>query len=56
MPCGTWNLPGPGIEPVSPELAGRFLITGPSGKFLTFFFFVALYILYSEEIVIACIC
>ena len=32
MPCGTWNLPGPEIEPVSPALAGRFLTTGPSGK------------------------
>ena len=25
---GLWNLPGPGIEPVSPALAGRFLTTG----------------------------
>ena len=24
-----WNLPGPGIEPVSPALAGRFLFTIP---------------------------
>ena len=28
----TWDLPGPGIEPVSPALAGGFLITGPPGK------------------------
>ena len=28
----TWNLPGPGIEPTSPVLAGGFLTTGPSGK------------------------
>ena len=28
---GMWNLPGPGIEPVSPALAGRFLTTGPLG-------------------------
>ena len=27
-----WDLPGPGIEPVSPALAGRFLTTGPPGK------------------------
>ena len=27
-----WNLPAPGIEPVSPALAGRFLSTGPPGK------------------------
>ena len=27
-----WDLPGPGIEPVSPALAGRFLTTAPPGK------------------------
>ena len=27
-----WNLPGPGIELVSPALAGRFLLTVPPGK------------------------
>ena len=27
-----WDLPGPGIEPVSPALAGRFLATVPPGK------------------------
>jgi len=27
-----WNLSGPGIEPVSPALAGRFLSTVPPGK------------------------
>ena len=26
------NLPGPGLEPVSPALAGRFLSTEPPGK------------------------
>ena len=34
LPCGTWNLPGPGMEPVSPVLAGTFLTTGPPGKSL----------------------
>jgi len=29
---GMWNLPGPGIEPVSPALAGGFLSTGPLRK------------------------
>ena len=29
---GMWNLPGPGIEPVSPALAGRFSTTAPPGK------------------------
>ena len=28
----SWDLPGPKIEPVSPELAGRFFTTAPSGK------------------------
>ena len=32
LPCGMWNLLGPGIEPVSPMLAGGFLTTGPPGK------------------------
>ena len=35
-PYGMWNLPGPGIEPMSPVLAGVFLITGPPWKPLTF--------------------
>ena len=32
--CSMWDLPGPGLEPVSPELAGRFLTTAPPGKSL----------------------
>ena len=28
-----WNPLGPGIEPMSPALAGGFLSTAPSGKF-----------------------
>ena len=32
---GSWNLPGPRIEPVSPALVGRFLSTAPPGKFVT---------------------
>ena len=27
-----WDLPGPGLEPVSPALAGRFLTTAPPAK------------------------
>ena len=27
-----WDLPGPGLEPVSPALAGGFLTTVPQGK------------------------
>ena len=29
-----WDLPGPGLEPMSPEPAGRFLTTVPPGKSL----------------------
>ena len=29
---GMWDLPGPGLEPVFPALAGRFLNTVPPGK------------------------
>ena len=29
---GTWVLPRPGLEPVSPALAGRFSTTAPPGK------------------------
>ena len=29
---GTWDLPRPGLEPVSPALAGRLSTTAPSGK------------------------
>ena len=32
LPRGMWDLPGPGIEPMSPALAGRFLTTAPPGK------------------------
>ena len=31
---GMWDLPGPGIEPMSPALAGGFLTTAPPGKSL----------------------
>ena len=30
--CGTWDLPRPGLEPVSSALAGRFSTTAPPGK------------------------
>ena len=29
---GMWDLPGPGLEPMSPALAGRFLTTEPPGR------------------------
>ena len=34
LPHSMWNLPGPGIEPISPALAGLLLTTGPPGKSL----------------------
>ena len=34
---GMWDLPRPGLEPVSPALAGRFSTTAPPGKPYTFF-------------------
>ena len=36
--CGMWNLPRPGLEPVSPALAGRFSTTVPPGKPSLLFF------------------
>ena len=32
LPLGMWDLPRPGIEPMSPALAGRCLTTGPPVK------------------------
>ena len=32
MFCSMWDFPGPGLEPVSPALAGGFLTTAPPGK------------------------
>ena len=36
--CSMWDLPGPGLEPMSLALAGGFLTTVPPGKPRTFFF------------------
>ena len=36
LPCGMWDLPGPKTESMAPALAGRFLTTGPPGKFWVF--------------------
>ena len=36
---GMWDLPRPGLEPVSPALAGRCSTTVPPGKPKLFFFF-----------------
>ena len=37
-----WDLPGPGLEPVSPALAGGFLTTAPPGKPLPTFLMINL--------------
>ena len=38
-----WDLPRPGLEPVSPALAGRFSTTAPPGKPQTFFFLTTIH-------------
>ena len=46
---GMWDLPRPGLEPVSPALAGRFSTTAPPGKPLCPFLnqiFVCLFVSY----------
>ena len=35
---GMWDLPRPGLEPMSPALAGRFSTTAPPGKPFSFIF------------------
>ena len=35
LPCGMWDLPRPGLKPVSPALAGGFLTTAPPGRSLS---------------------
>ena len=42
-----WDLPGTGLEPVSPALSGRFLITAPPGK--SFYLFIYSAIIYWEH-------
>ena len=32
LPCGMWDVPGLGIDPVSPALAGELFTTEPSGR------------------------
>ena len=41
--CGMWDLPGPGLKPVSPTLTGRFLTTVPPGKAGTTLLFLGMY-------------
>ena len=39
---GMWELPRPGLEPVSPVLAGRFSTTAPPGKPYSFLYYPGL--------------
>ena len=39
MLCGMWDLPGPGLEPVSPALAGGFLATREVPHMVLIYFF-----------------
>ena len=41
---GVWDLPEPGIEPMSPALTGGLLTTGPPGKFLPLYFDIILFV------------
>ena len=40
---GMWDLPGPGLEPMSPALTGGFLTTVPLGKPLAYIFMCLLF-------------
>ena len=50
------NLPGSGIEPMSPALAGGFFTTEPPGKSLDFHFFglTCIFILKSQITLLFC--
>ena len=45
---GMWDLPEPGIEPMSPALAGGFLTTAPPGKSVWFVFICVFQVFCSE--------
>ena len=49
--CGMWDLPGPGLESVSPALAGRFLTTAPPEKSQRSCF----YTLGSDTLLVTCV-
>ena len=38
LPRSMWDLPGPGLEPMSPALAGGYFTTAPPGKSLLYCF------------------
>ena len=44
-----WDLPGPGLEPMSPALADGFLTTAPPGKPLPDNFYFVLGVAFAES-------
>ena len=46
---GMWDLPRPGLEPVSPALAGRFSTTAPPGKPCNFLFFCSIFVWFGYQ-------
>ena len=48
--CGMWDLPGPGLEPVSPALAGGFSTTAPPGKPLNIFLSRVTYVPFCQSL------
>ena len=52
---GMWDLPGPGVEPVFPALAGRFSTTAPPGKPSFSFFFTNSNSMYFSEPYFSCL-
>ena len=57
--CGMWNLPRPGLEPMSPALAGRFSTTAPLGKppyFVLFYGQVVFHCIYVPHLLYLFIC
>ena len=52
-----WDLPGPGLEPMSPALAGGFLTTAPPGQSpdLFLFFFFKVYIYFFNLFIYGCV-
>ena len=45
-----WDLPGPGLEPVSPALAGGFLTTAPPGTSLHLFLSEAFFFFFPKKL------
>ena len=51
-----WDLPGPGLEPVSPALAGGFLTTVPPGKPPAFHTLICHFYVFFDEVPVQIFC